>query len=174
MPVLPVILFLLFSILSLTTKANGQGEVIIPAGTFVSVESTEDISSRDWGQGQKVPFKVSSDVIVGGQLVIRAGTQVEGTIKSLTERRGVGKPAKMTIELNFTRAIDGTMISLSSCDITKVGKERKGLAIGLGVGLGLTLGLIFLSCLAIKGKHAKIDAGYSINCYVASNTVIKI
>jgi hypothetical protein len=170
----PISVFLLFCTLSFTSKANGAGEVTIPGGTVVPIQSTEKINSQEHHAGDKITFKVSTDVMVNGQTVIKGGSMVEGTIRSIEKAKGVGRPGSMQLDLNYVKAIDGSNVSLSSCNISKEGKNRRGLALGLGLGLGLTMGLVLLACLAIKGKPAVIDAGYSINCNVMTAATVHL
>ena len=106
--------------------------------------------------------------------MIKGGSAAEGVIKEFKKQKGLGKQGIIKIEILNVKAVDGSTIALSPFPISDEGEKRLGLALGLGLGLGLLVMPPLLACMAIKGKPANIESGYSLNCTVLSNTTVKV
>jgi hypothetical protein len=63
--------------------------------------------------GNIVDFKTSSNVIINGKEVIRAGAPARGRIKRI-ERPGYNTTGQLQIEIDYVRAIDGQQVLVYS------------------------------------------------------------
>jgi hypothetical protein len=63
-------------------------ETQVPSGTKLELELLDSVSSADSNVGDAVQARVASDVVVGGKVLITAGSPVSGTV---TEARGLKK-----------------------------------------------------------------------------------
>jgi len=172
----PLVICVLFSTLSLTIKAGTPEDVTVPSGASVPLQVAQKISTshQKHKAGEKIALTVTSDVSVNGKVVIKGGSAAEGVIKEFKKQKGLGKQGIIKIEVLNVKAVDGSTIALSPCPISDEGEKRLGLALGLGLGLGLLVMPPLLACMAIKGKPANIESGYSLNCTVLSNTTVKV
>ena len=153
--------------------------VTLPAGTSIPIETSSMITSGNVVVGQRVNLRVSYAVKIGREIVIPAGSQVQGTVVSVKKRGIAGRPGKITIKAESVQAIDGTQIPLNSEPVSWKGKSKAGLAWGLTIGVFILLVWILIGFLSplfllIKGKDAIIPTGTSINATTYSNTEIEI
>ena len=143
------------------------GEVRLPTDTRVYVETTESIVAKGGRvhKGDLVRSKVWRDVVVGGSVVIAAGTPVISRVDDVSGRNIAGIKGKMTIGAYETESVDGQTIQLSG-GYNKEGKGRMALSI---VGAVLFLPLIF-----IPGSAAELPAGSVFDAYVDRSWQINV
>ncbi|MHA8066277.1 hypothetical protein V7S76_06295 [Aquirufa sp. ROCK2-A2] len=157
--------FLLVCLSSFSFHAQASGELVIPAGTRIELETVQNISSETIQPGETVDFKVRSDVSVNNTIVIKAGTIAKGIVVTADHAKGVGKEGNVEIQVKNVQAVDGTLLPLSSNPIARKGENNATLSIILGV-------LVCLLFLLIKGKNGVIPSGTSLDAIVASNVKI--
>jgi hypothetical protein len=91
-------------------------EIMVPAGTSVSVRLHGNYHSDDYEIGNTIKFIVSDPVIVDGQVVIAQGAPAEGEITSLKRMDSCSDCASQfqSIEIMVTRAkaVDGSYVNL--------------------------------------------------------------
>src|SRR5262245_25307509 len=68
--------------------AKALKDETVPSGTRLEVELLDGVSSAENTAGDAIMARVAQDVVVGGKVVIPAGTSVAGTV---TEARGLKK-----------------------------------------------------------------------------------
>lgn len=176
----PLVSFLLLATLSLPLRAGTPSDISVPAGTLITLELPETISTkgRAYSEGESIAFMVTSDVIIDGKVVVKGGSMGEGIITEYKKQKGLGQEGHIKIVAVNVRAVDGSVLLLSHNEISNSGKNRRPLALGLGLGLGLGLaysgGLPLLACMAIKGKPAIIESGYIFDVSTQSNATVKV
>lgn len=164
---LPTVMLLLIAITNLSFRVKADGQIILPAGTIVPLETIGEIKSDAISSGQMVDFKVRSDVKVGDVVVIPAGSIAKGQVTRATPPKGLGKQGIIELQIRSVQALDGQNINLASGNISKEGEDKAGLAIVLGI-------FVCILFLLIKGKNAEIAPGYQVEAVVASNTTVHL
>src|SRR5687768_12265210 len=92
----------------------------LPDGTRIAVRTMEQLSSATLKDGSQVTFAVVEDVVVDGEVVIKQGTPVRGTIVDAQAKRRMGRAGKLQYTVNETKAVDRTPIRLRAL------RDRKG------------------------------------------------
>ena len=62
---------------------NYMAYVILPAGTLVTLELNQEVSSEEVEVGHSLEFTVRNDVKVNGKVLIRAGSVAEGRVSKV-------------------------------------------------------------------------------------------
>jgi hypothetical protein len=161
-----IAMLLAISILFMSFKSQGNGEVVLNAGTNIVIETVSVLRSDQVMAGQIVDLRVKYDVKVGEKTVIAAGTIAQGQIMRSQKAKGLGKPGFLELQLKSVKAVDGQDVFLTSSNLYQEGEERQTLAIVLGV-------FICILFLTMKGKNAEILPGFQINAGVGSTLTIK-
>lgn len=99
--------------------------VTVPKGMSVPITLQQHVTSGYVAAGQPIYFAVQSDVVVGGQVVVRKGTPVLGKTDASQGRGRVGKSGSMAISVRTVEAIDGTVVPIDA-DFSKQGRSRSG------------------------------------------------
>ena len=158
---------LLVCLSTFSFHAQAVGEIIIPAGTRIELETVQSISSELIQPGEPVDFKVRADVSINGVVVVKAGTLAKGVVITSDHAKGIGKEGNVEIQVKNVQAVDGSFLPLSSNSIARKGENNAVLSIVLGV-------LVCLLFLLIKGKNGVIPAGTSVDAIVASNSKVVV
>ena len=158
---------LLVCLSTFSFHSQAAGEIIIPAGTRIELETVQSISSELIQPGEPVDFKVRADVSINGVVVVKAGTLAKGVVITSDHAKGIGKEGNVEIQVKNVQAVDGSFLPLSSNSIARKGENNAVLSIVLGV-------LICLLFLLIKGKNGVIPAGTSVDAIVASNSKVVV
>jgi len=130
-------------------------ETTIPAGTPISVTTSQSISSKSARVGQNVSGSVSSDVKVGGKVVIPKGSEAKLIVASAQPSGRLSTPAKLWLRLRSV-TVNGKTIAVSSSLAGRTAgskAKRDTVFIGGGAGAGALIG-----GLAGGGKGAAIGA----------------
>jgi hypothetical protein len=143
------------------------GSVRLPSGTRVYVETKEELIAKGdrVQQGQNVRAQVWRDVVVGGNLLIAAGTPVIAKVDHVKRRQIAGVKGTMSIGAYETEGVDGQAIQLSG-GYNKEGKSR--------MALSITLGVLFILPILIPGKAAELPTGTVFDAYVDSSWNIEV
>jgi hypothetical protein len=92
----------------------------LPDGTRIAVRTVERLSSATLKDSDPVTFAVLEDVVVDGEVVIKQGTTVRGTIVDAEAKRRMGRAGKLQYAVNETKAVDHSVVRLRAV------QERKG------------------------------------------------
>ena len=149
-------------------------EVLIPAGTLVSIRFLSTLSSKSNKTGETFNFQISENVFLDNKLVISADSTGLGEIASAKKATILARPGKLELTFKSITALDGTPIDLIMGE--KAEEENKRLYMAVGAGI---LGLIILSNpiglavgALIPGKDVKIDEGTEMFLQVESDTQV--
>lgn len=143
-----------------------QKQVTLKAGTPVVLSTVESISSKTAVSGNVVDFKVVSDVVAEGNVVIPAGTIAKGQVSSVSKASALGKGGELSISVSSINGVDGSLIPLSGATVSASGKDK--------VGLAIVCGLCTLVGFLINGAQAELPAGAQAQAVVMSNTTITL
>ena len=146
---------------------KGDGEVILNAGTTVSLETVSMIKSDLVTVGQSIDFLVKNDVKVDDKTVIPAGTIAKGQVIRAQKAKILGKPGFVEIEIKSVTAADGQEVFLTGGNVYQEGEDQETLALLLGL-------LVCILFLAVKGKNVQVPPGYQVNSSVATTMTIQI
>ena len=136
--------------------------VKIPAGTPVIVAVNAAITPEAVNIGDAVELSVTSDVVIDGKVVIKAGARASGEVINAKKRNYIGIPSEIAISVRSVQAVDGTTVMLSGTKVVK-GKDK----MLTSIGLSLICCILFAG---MKGGDASIAAGAPITCTVAITT----
>ncbi|MEZ5174517.1 MAG: hypothetical protein R2850_13680 [Bacteroidia bacterium] len=142
-----------------------EGFIAYPAGSKIQLELQETISSSTIHEGQTVNFKVKTDIVQNGLLLIRAGEAVIGQVVKAEKARELGREGQLHIKVTQVMASNGQVIPLSG-NIYKDGENRSTESIGIAA-------LIFWPALFLKGKEAEIPSGSIFVSEVAETIFFK-
>ncbi len=149
-------------------------EVVIPAGTLVSIRFLSTLSSKINKTGETFNFQISENVFLDNKLIIPVNSEGVGEITKAKKATLLSRPGKLEMEFKSLSALDGTPLSLILGE--KAEEENKRLYVAVGAGL---LGLIILSNpiglvfgALIPGKNVKIDEGTEIFLQVKEDTTV--
>lgn len=145
---------------------SAQKKVTLKAGTPVILATVETVSSKTTVSGNTVDFKVVTDVIVDGNVVIPAGTIAKGQASNVSKASAIGKGGEITVGINNINALDGTLVPLSGANISASGKNK--------VGLAIVCGICTLFGFLIPGSQAELPAGSQTQAVVMSNTIVTL
>lgn len=128
----------------------------VPAGTSVTVNLDQSVSSKTARAGQTVAGSVAHDVVVDGKTLIPKGSRATLMVTTAQASGRLSTPAKLWMRLN---SIDvhgqSYRVATNSSGRTMTGKgKRDAVAIGGGAAAGAIIGAI-----AGGGKGAAIGAG---------------
>lgn len=97
----------LLAFLCFTALAEAQ-TVTVPANTVVSMELTKEVREGKNRVGEVAAFRVLSDVLVDGVVVIPAKSVVNAKVTNSGKR-------ELRVDLYDVKAADGTTITLQDC-----------------------------------------------------------
>ena len=162
-----IALLLAVSILSMSFKMHGNGEVVLNAGTSIALETVSIIQSDLVSVGQSIDFRVKYDVKVDGKTVVAAGSIAKGQVMRAQKAKGLGKEGFVEIQIKSVTAADGQEVFLTGGNVYNEGEDRQTLAIVLGI-------FVCILFLTMKGKNAQVAPGYQVTSSVATTMTIKI
>lgn len=146
------------------STAYAQKTVVLKAGTPVILSTITPVSSKDINIGSMIDFQVITDVRVGSDIVIPAGTIAKGQAASVSKSAALGKGGSLTLSVSNINAVDGTLVPLSGATVSAQGDSK--------VGLAVVCGLCTLLGFLIHGDQAEIPAGTQVQAMVMANTSI--
>lgn len=140
------------------TEEERAARVRVPAYTQGLLEFMETVTSEFTPAGTAVRFRVVRDVLVGDQLIVRAGTLIKGVVRVSSQAGAYGKAGTLEISVAALTADDGTMVPLIA-QVVGLAEDKEGAA-GTAVILG---GLIGGSM--VHGREAYYLAGQVLKVY---------
>jgi hypothetical protein len=119
-------------------KAEARRVVVVPAGTAVTINLGDAIGSKISQSGQTFAGSVAKDVVVGGEVAIRQGANVSGTV---TDAKPLGKFAGGAVLQVRLDSINNVQVAAAERTFNQKGKgKRTAVATGGGAALGGIIG----------------------------------
>jgi len=153
-----ILSLLLIAVLSLGSFAYAA-EVTIKAGTPIPVRLLDDLSSETATAGQLVRFETTRNIIIDGNVVIKAGSEVIGEVTYAQKTGSLGKEGKLNLVVRHAMAVDNTRVPLRA-QLSQTGDEKVALS--------------WMVCPFIKGTSSRIPAATETKAYVNYDTVVTI
>ncbi len=97
--------------------------VELPAGTPVFLELNQKLECSEIQEGHSINFKVTQDVVVEGEILIRTGSIAKGEVTVLKASTYNGG-AEVRIELKYVRAVDGQQVALNGNELVATGDDH--------------------------------------------------
>ena len=157
---------------SSSKKSADSDVVMLTAGTRIPLTMVETISSdRKGGRkvrvGEVISLRVQADVTdIDGNILIKQGTLVNGTISKAKKRAAAGTKGKLGFSVDTVKAADGQSVPVS-LNVDYAGKSKTAVAVGAAAVVALPL-------LLIKGKPAVFNAGQVFNALVVGDKKIRL
>lgn len=118
-------------------KAEAR-RMVVPAGTAVTISLGDAIGSKISQSGQTFAGSVAKDVVVGGEVAIRQGANVSGTV---TDAKPLGKFAGGAVLQVRLDSINNVQVAAAERTFNQKGKgKRTAVATGGGAALGGIIG----------------------------------
>lgn len=152
---------------SATPSAMASGAVLLSMGQPISLELAHHLNSAQNPPGSLVFLRVSEDVVVRNQVVVRKGTWATGTVGETKKSKSFGRSGAMTIRLQSLRAVDGAIVPLEG-DFKFKGDGRGGGSLASGIMFGVVGGFL------VKGKVASLPKGAELTAYVAADRDVEL
>tara|TARA_B100001059_G_scaffold167419_1_gene167116 strand:+ start:109 stop:813 length:705 start_codon:yes stop_codon:yes gene_type:complete len=156
-------------------KSDSKSEtntVMLLGGTSVPLRMNETISSdkkggRKVNTGEVITLTVHQDVTdIDGNILIKQGTQVNGTITNAVKRKAAGTKGKLSFSVTNIKAVDNQSIPVNF-KYEFAGKSKTGIAVGAAAVVAAPL-------LLIKGKPAVIEAGTVFQALVSTDRKVNL
>jgi hypothetical protein len=159
-----------FSSLSAATRVQdhpiSQDLKVIPDGHEFTVVTIDEITSKTAAEGDPLTFKVASDVMIDGKVVIAKDSLVKGIVAQAKKAGMMGRGGTLGIRVESATTVDNQKLKLRSTK-GKEGDDKTGTTVALVVLFG-PLG--FLK----KGKNAVIKPGTEIKVYTDEEKKVAI
>ena len=92
-----------------TTKLDME-PVKIPASTLVEIQLLTTVDSAVNKVGDQVKYKVASDVIIDGRIVIPKGAQGIGRVTEVVSAGNLGKNGRVVIDFDQSNPLMGAIL----------------------------------------------------------------
>lgn len=139
--------------------------VTLKSGTPIGLQAVNTVYAREVNEGDRIMFRVTSDVKAEGQILVSAGTTATGVVTLAKKSSLVGTKGRLTIDIKNLTLHDGTLVPLTGT-IRITGKNRTPLSVITGV--------FVWPCFFIPGSKAVMLEGYDTTANVMVNTDIAI
>jgi hypothetical protein len=129
--------------------------ITVPAGKVLTVRLADEVGSKVSQPGQTFGGSLARAVEVEGQVVIPAGTRVQGEVVDAKAMGHFAGGALLELKLDSIH-VNGEQLPVETATVTETTKgkgKRTGVLIGGGAGVGAAIGAI-----AGGGKGAAIGA----------------
>ena len=143
----------------------------LPDGTRIAVRTMEQISSATVKNNDPVTFAVVEDVVVDGEVVIKQGTPVRGTIVDAEAKRRMGRAGKLQYTVNETKAVDRSVIRLRALQDRR-GDSNVTSTTVTTVAVGVFVPVAAPFFLLRKGHDIVVPEGTRIDTFVDGDHVI--
>lgn len=138
-------------------------KAVLKAGTAIPLQSVESIYARNVEVGQDVMFRVVSDVMADGKVVIPQGTIARGKVEEAKKSSLAGTKGRLTISVSNITLASGQQIFVNKT-LNFNGKNRTPLAV--------VTALFIWPCIFIPGSAAYMPEGYTTTVLTISNSEI--
>ena len=145
----------------------------LPDGTRIAVRTMEQLSSATLKDSDPVTFAVVEDVIVDGEVVIKQGTPVRGTIVDAEAKRRMGRAGKLQYTVNETKGVDRSVIRLRALQDRRGDSNVTSTAVTtVAVGVFVPVAAPFF--LLRKGHDIVVPEGTRIDTFVDGDHLVGV
>lgn len=130
------------------TTANSQGivrapkgTVIVPGGTAIAFQVTDEVSSGTANVGDTFGLKVAKDVVIDGWVVVAKGAGGLGEVLKVDRAGAHGHAGSLGIQLDWVYGADGNKIKLSAEQKAREGENKAGVSSTMTIVSWAFLGL---------------------------------
>ena len=131
----------------------------LPMGTPLMLKTRTQVSTKHNKPGDRVYLEVAESVSFRGQIIIPIGAPVVGEVARFQRNGHVGKKGKIEIRLLYAETPNGP--------VRLTGSSRDEGTSGTALSVGTMVLLSPLGGFLIHGTSAKIDAGTTVEAYLA-------
>ena len=129
--------------------------------------SSDKKGGRKVSTGEVFSLTVHQDVTdMDGNVLVKQGTQVNGTITNAVKRKAAGTKGKLSFSVDQIKAVDGQSVPVNF-KYEFAGKSKTGVAVAAGAVIAAPL-------LLIKGKPAVVEGGTIFQALVSTDKKINI
>lgn len=158
--------------------ADTTGFLELGAYTEIPLELMENVTSYVSPTGDSIWFRVSSDVVSEGKVVVAAGTPARATLRHSAKGAMGGVGGNFDIILPGVQAVDGSLIPLLG-RIDATGQRRTATAVAAGTATALVTGLATggLAAIAVffpRGREAFLLVGEEFMAWTKDNHWINL
>jgi len=143
----------------------------LPDGTRIAVRTMEPLSSATLQDGSPVTFSVVEDVVVDGEVVVKQGTPVRGTIVNAQAKRRMGRAGKLQYTVNETKGVDRSPIRLRALQ-DRVGDSNVTSTTVTTVAVGVFVPVAAPFFLLRKGHDIVVPEGTRIDTFVDGDHMV--
>ena len=143
----------------------------LPDGTRVVVRTMERLSSATLKDSDPVSFAVVEDVVVDGEVVIKQGTPVRGTIVDAQSKRRMGRAGKLQYTVNETKGVDRSAVRLRAIQDRKGDSNVTSTAVTT-VAVGVFVPVAAPLFLLRKGHDIVVPEGTRVDTFVDGDHVV--
>lgn len=140
-----------------TTAPAPSQSISIPAGTMLVASLQQKVNSGAVQPGQTFPAILVSDVRVGNEVVLTAGTQLQGQIVNAQSAGRLRKQADLTLTINAIN-YQGRLIPVRTTTQQEASDNGTGREVVGGAARGAALGAIFGAITGDAGDGAAAGA----------------
>lgn len=148
-------------------------QVKLEEGTEVRLKLMQAINSGTAQAGQTISFQVLDEVKVDGAVAIAEGAPAWGTITEAEGKKSLGRGGKLSIQIDYVKAVDGTKVPLRASSVN----QGKGRGATVGVATAATAVVFWPAApflLMMKGKNVEIPRGHHVPAFVDGDRMIVV
>jgi len=138
---------------------------LLREGTPVKLKLLHTLNSKTVTPGDPLNFSLAEDVVVDGQMVVKAGTAAIGRVRQAKPARTLGRGAQLALEVEYLKA-GPLRIPLRGAQMRE-GEGKKGETAALVVAFGLS-GLIK------HGSEIEVKEGSVFSAFVDEDTNVPL
>lgn len=141
---------------------------VLPERTPVKVMICEQLISGQAKKGQEVTFEVREDLFgTNHELLVTKGSPAYGTVTKSSKRGVFGKPGKLEFTCEYTKAVDGTKVTLRSTELGGKGRNNTGAMVA-------TVMLVSVLGVFVNGRDVNVKKGTEFTVFVDQDTKVDL
>lgn len=140
-------------------------KVILQEGTLITASLNNEIRGGNMSVGDQVEFSLAQPIAVDGQVVVREGLKIMGTVSEARASGVIGRKGKLAVNIEYLYLSDGQVINLKGQSATNLK--------GSGAAAVATAVVFTPFALLIPGKGAKFKSGTIFHAYIAKDTELR-
>ena len=135
---------------------------LLREGTVITLDLFDHLKSNEVQTGAIVELSVYKPIVIEGKTLIKDGAYGEARVINARRAGVFGRPGKLEVEAISVEAVDGTRIKLRGGTVTRIGRDRRGLATAL-----LVFGFL------VRGDDVEMESKTKFRALVESDVLIQ-